>query len=309
MVKVFFSDFWKEFDYKCNFIINHLKNLGIEVKLDPNPDFLFFSSQGREHLKYLNCVKIYFTGENDVPDFNYCDYAISFHHLNFNDRHLRYPLYLLYDDCFTQIKSNKYILPELANRKFCNFVYSNSKLADPFREYFFHELSKYKKIDSGGRYLNNIGGPVANKLDFIQEYKFTIAFENSSMNGYTTEKIIEPMKVNSMPIYWGNPTVDTDFNTDSFIWIKDKSKVKEAIDYIVSLDENEESYLNKLASPWLSEEQSRKNWGADFAHFIQKIVTQTPLQAKRVTDYGYVRLNKKRESSTIKRLFSFFLNK
>ena len=66
-------------------------------------------------------------------------------------------------------------------------------------------------------YLNNVGGPVKNKIDFIMDHKFTIAFENSSYPGYTTEKIFEPMLVNSIPLYWGNPLVDRDFNTKSFL--------------------------------------------------------------------------------------------
>ena len=48
---------------------------------------------------------------------------------------------------------------------------------------------------------------VSNKMDFIKDYKFVISFENSSNPGYTTEKLIEPMLVNSIPIYWGNTEV------------------------------------------------------------------------------------------------------
>lgn len=80
---------------------------------------------------------------------------------------------------------------ELLNRKFCSFVVSNSQFSDPLRKRFFERLCKYKKVDSGGRYLNNIGGPVRDKLAFCRGYKFNIAFENSSVDGYTTEKIME----------------------------------------------------------------------------------------------------------------------
>ena len=54
-------------------------------------------------------------------------------------------------------------------------------------------------------------------MDFIKDYKFVISFENSSYPGYTTQKLIEPMLVNSSPIYWGNKSVGKDFNTKSFI--------------------------------------------------------------------------------------------
>ena len=42
--------------------------------------------------------------------------------------------------------SSKSVSSDLVNRKFCNFVYSNKKNADPIRDKFFFELSKYKKV-------------------------------------------------------------------------------------------------------------------------------------------------------------------
>ena len=78
-------------------------------------------------------------------------------------------------------------------------------------------MSSKEKVDSGGKFLNNVGGPVTDKLSFIKDYKFVISFENSSYPGYTTEKILEPMLVNSIPVYWGNPLVYNDFNYRTYI--------------------------------------------------------------------------------------------
>lgn len=39
--------------------------------------------------------------------------------------------------------------------------------------------------------FNNIGGRVTDKLDFLSNYKFNLAMENVSHDGYCTEKIIE----------------------------------------------------------------------------------------------------------------------
>ena len=66
---------------------------------------------------------------------------------------------------------------------------------------------QYKHIDSGGKYKNNIGAPVADKLAFLSEGKFNIAFENSSANGYTTEKLIEAFAAGTIPLYWGDESV------------------------------------------------------------------------------------------------------
>ena len=150
-------------------------------------------------------------------------------------------------------------------------------------------MSKYKKVDSGGRYLNNIGGPVADKLDFIKEYKFTIAFENSSLSGYTTEKILEPMSVNSLPLYWGNPNVAIDFNPKSFINVNEFSSMGEAIEEIIRIDKNDDLYLTLLNRPWLENPRSLDDWFASLDNFLRNIFDQPKLKAKRCTEYGYVR--------------------
>ena len=59
--------------------------------------------------------------------------------------------------------------------KFCNMVVSNPNCKT--RNDFFKILNKLKRVDSGGRFMNNMGGPIEDKLKFIAEYRFTIAFE------------------------------------------------------------------------------------------------------------------------------------
>jgi hypothetical protein len=245
-------------------------------------------------MKYPKAIKIYFTGENDVPDFNFCDYAIGFHHISFEDRYLRFPLYLLYDE-YKELAKDKIVDDNLAKRKFCNFVYSNANHSDPLREEFFHALSKYKKIDSGGRLLNNIGAPVEDKLQFIKDYKFTIAFENSSVSGYTTEKIMQPMTVRSMPIYWGNENVSKDFNEKSFINISSFDSIDKAIEEIIRLDNDDEAYLTKLSEPWQTDAQRAANHEAELLAFLSNIFEQPKEKAKRTTVYGFVGRQKYRE--------------
>jgi hypothetical protein len=115
---------------------------------------------------------------------------------------------------------------------------------------FFHKLSKYKQVTSGGKILNNVGGRVPDKLEFIRKFKFTIAFENSSYPGYTTEKLIQPMLVHSLPIYWGNPMVVKDFNPKSFINYHDYQDDEAVIEKIIELDRNDDLYLQYCAEPY-----------------------------------------------------------
>lgn len=284
-IRIKFVDFWKNFDPANNFIY-HILSAHYYVNLTDEPEYCFFSVFGYEHLKYNHCVKILYTGENMVPDFNLCDYALGFHFIDFGDRYMRFPLYVR-GNGFNGLKIEKKIDNSLANRKFCNFVYSNNINADPLRDYFFEELSKYKRVDSGGRHKNNIGGPVVDKVSFIKDYKFTISFENSTTLGYTTEKIVQPMQVSSIPIYYGNPKVDRDFNPDSFIWVKDKGQIKDVVSEVIRLDQDKQIYLEKLKEPWFKVKQIQKNWDNDLLKFLENIFEKSIREAKYIPRYGF----------------------
>ena len=147
---------------------------------DINPDFVISDCFNSDFLRY-NCVRILLMGENITPDFNLFDYAVAFDHLEYGDRYLRVPLYAFQNEFSDAM--DKHLRKEedfLRREKFCNFIFSDSALADRMRVDIFNELEKYKRIDSGGALLNNIGYRVKNKMDFMKDYKFSIAFENSS---------------------------------------------------------------------------------------------------------------------------------
>ena len=243
-IKINFSDFWGGFDKTNNYFYNLLKD-EFDIEISDFPDYLFFSIFGNKHLNYT-CKKIFYTGENIAPPLNYCDYSFSFDYLN-DERNYRLPHYLLYDGYY-ELQRPKIIDESLVKRKFCNFVVSNNGCQE--RNSFYTELSKYKKVDSGGRFANNIGGPVDNKVNFQSDYKFSIAFENNAYRpqhpGYTTEKIMEPMTVNSIPIYWGNPEIEKEFNTKSFVNFYDFHSMQDMIDYIIELDKDNGKYLQML---------------------------------------------------------------
>ena len=71
-------------------------NENAEIIIDEeNPDYLIYSCFGKDFLTY-NCIRIFYSGENMVPDFNLCDYGISFFYLEFEDRYIRYPNFMGY---------------------------------------------------------------------------------------------------------------------------------------------------------------------------------------------------------------------
>lgn len=258
------------------------------MELSDTPDYLFFGTFGFEHLNY-DCVKIMFIGENVAPDFNLCDYALGFDYIQFGDRYMRLPLYCTYD-CFASLAQISLPSDEvLLDRKFCSMVVSNNRHASPHRERFFRLLSEYKQVDSGGRLWNNVGGPVADKLEFIAKYKFNIAFENSSVCGYTTEKIMEPMVVNALPIYWGNPLVYKDFNAASFVNVNDFASMEDAVQYIVDLDNDDFQYLNKIKAPKVISDDII-NWENRLLNFLSNIIEKPLEEAKYLSPFGMQKL-------------------
>ena len=227
-LKIKFVDFYDGFIWNGHCLYKYL-NQHFELELSDTPDIIIYSCYGTEFLKY-SCPRIFYTAENIRPDFRFCDFAVSFDYNN-NKNHFRLPLYSVYftNQNLTKKRDVKALLHK--KRGFCSFVVSNSTETEQ-RISFFHELSKYKQVASGGKYANNVGGPVANKRDFIRNYLFNIAFENSSYPGYTTEKIAEPWVEGCIPIYWGDPEITRDINPDCFINMHDFTSFDDAIEYI-----------------------------------------------------------------------------
>jgi len=247
-IKIDFSDFWGGFNKTDNYFYNLLKE-EFDIEISNNPDYLFFSVFGNHHQNY-NCMKIFYTGENVAPPLGYCQYSFSFDYLD-DSRNYRLPHYLLYDGYY-ELERPKIIEESMSRRKFCNFVASNGNCQE--RNTFVSQLSKYKKVDSGGRWMNNIGGPVSDKRKFQSEYKFSVAFENNAYRPgyewYITEKIMEPMTVNSIPIYKGGYKINEDFNTKSFVNCHEFMSLSDVIEHIIELDKNDNKYLEMLNQSW-----------------------------------------------------------
>lgn len=245
-IKINFVDFWHPDTpeaIKANPLYKLLSKR-FDLELSDQPDFLIYAWTGVKHLQY-NCVRIYYTGENFRPDFTTCDYAFSFDY-PVTDKNYRLPLYKLYDEYPLLFNRNNTELAKVS-RKFCNFVYSNTKAQE--RIDFFNQLQNYKPVDSGGKSMNNIGYFVGDKIDFLKQYKFTIAFENSSHPGYTTEKIMHAFIANTIPIYWGNPLAAKDFNPKAFINCHDYENFEAVINKVIEIDNNDELYCAYLLEP------------------------------------------------------------
>jgi len=243
-IRLGFSDFYPAFDF-CDNYFTRLLSKKYEVVVSDQPDFLIYSDYG-EGFRRHSGIRIYFTGENIRPKFTDCDYAFN---CDFSDHpnHMRLPCWRFHAAAAYSLPIRPRNEPEklLATKtRFCNFVFSNKYC--PTRNRFFRLLSKYKRVDAGGRLYNNIGGTIGAgfqaKLKFIQPYKFTIAFENETYPGYTTEKLYDALYVDSLPIYWGNPKVGMEFNRACFLDCRDYGSLNALVQRVIELDQDDRLY-------------------------------------------------------------------
>ena len=251
LIKIKFVDFWYGFAPDDNYFFKLLSTFYL-IELSDEPDFIIYSCFGKEYLKY-SCLRVFYSAERLSADFTGCDFALTFDYSN-DKRHFRFPLYGIYIDqagSIEQLQKQKTREEALiiwkSKTKFCCLVVSNG--APRERINFFHELSNHKPVDSGGNVLNNVGGPVKDKMDFIKDYRFVIAYENKSYPGYTTEKIVEPFLADSIPIYWGNSLVEKDFNKASFLNRHDFASGSDFINQIFAIDNNEDLAVEMLMQP------------------------------------------------------------
>jgi alpha(1,3/1,4) fucosyltransferase len=253
-IKINFADFWPNFNKERNYLVELLKT-HYTIEITDRPDFLIYSVFGTDHKKFT-CTKIFFTGENVRPNFSECDYSFSFDFID-NPKSYRLPLYAWWAPANELIKPLNLDTKKILNEKkrFCNFIYGNPNATK--RIAFMQNLSKYKQVDSAGTFMNNVGRIVTEmeKVEFIKDYKFTIAFENTEYPGYTTEKLVQPMLAYSLPIYCGNPLVGRDFNTKSFLNYSDFASEEELIKKIIEIDQNDDLYLDYLRQPYYHNNQ------------------------------------------------------
>jgi hypothetical protein len=251
-LKLYFTDFWDVWDMHNNYFVDILK-MDFEVEITPNdPDIIIYSWEGKDFLNY-NCIRIYYTPENWLmPKYKECDFSLSFEYWD-DKRNLRVPNYLLYEIHPDQLDKSTLDIQQLIENKkgFCSMVVSNPNTA--MRNDFFRKLSKYKKVDSAGGHLNNMGGRVKDKDAFISGYKFNLCFENAQHAGYTTEKLVEAMKCMTIPLYWGNPLIHFEFNTCSFFNYADYDSEDDMIQDIIEHDRDADKYYQKFIRPWFTD--------------------------------------------------------
>jgi hypothetical protein len=271
-MNISFLDFWqypKAFNPNNNFFIHIISELfeKVQVVHPEDADVIFFSSFGIENGMYKDCKKVFYTGENQRPNFKKCDYSLTFDYDSYGGKNFRLPLWYLYIDWFDvkTYDNPDWLIPESylygeneftqkEKNKFCSIVFGSPVES---RLKAIQSISDYKPVDVFGKINKNYFLPDGEKykLDLVSNYKFSLCYENTVYPGYHTEKLLHGKVAGNIPIYYGGETISNDFNENCFINASNMS-LEQLNEKIKEIDNDDKLYQDILKQPLFTE---RKN--------------------------------------------------
>lgn len=155
-----------------------------------------------------------------------------------------------------------------------SFIYSNKNwnLGHRLRHNFANSLKeKSYQIDYYG---SGPEKPIQFKIEGLKDYRFSIVMENSVLDDYFTEKILDCFLTGTIPLYWGTKNIVNYFDEKGIIFLPNSNEwgfdFDKSLEIISSL--NEEFYLERLDSVI-----KNFNKAQEYVHpekFITKIISQ-----------------------------------
>lgn len=286
-VKINYAGVDETFNKEQNLIYDILKNHGYDVQITKDADYLICSFFDENPYQYCGTpqVRIMYSGENLIPDFNLIDYSICPYPIRFGDRNFQLPACVWPRSHWVALpeKDRNYTMEFVKGKEyFANFI-TGHESEYSIRGDFFKELCKYKRVESPGSYLNNMpNGERVNwlnnsKSDFQRKCKFTLCFESTNHYGFVTEKIMDAFYADTIPVYFGSPTVKEIFNEKAFIYVPDRDSFEEAIAKIMELDQDDKKYLEMLRQPILVDPDYPRKLEEELGNYVCHIFDQ-PLE-------------------------------
>ena len=285
---VVFANMWADFNPAYNFFTLLLNEAGrhltppvhVEGHADSewrsgNPDLVIFGPFGGDWLRYDPSVpRVCYTGENTGP-VDHPSVKLNLGHVMdyMKKDYIRAPHWLLSVNWFGAdadklanprpiplelcVKGPAPALAPAQRNNFAAFVVSNPK--NPVRNLAFDWLNSYKPVDSGGQLYNTIGDQLAaglgggggewKKVKFYQNYRFVMAYENDSNKGYCTEKYLHAKAAGAVPIYWGDPEFQRDFDPAGCIDARKCKTRDELVALVRAVEEDPAEWAKRAAVP------------------------------------------------------------
>lgn len=121
--------------------------------------------------------------------------------------------------------------------KMTSAIFSEKKIT-PGHKIRHQIASKHEsRIDLFGRAYK----PLKNKIEGLRDYRYQVTVENSRLNMYYTEKVMDCFMTGTVPIYWGCPKIGSIFDPNGIITFSDVADIKHILDSI-----SEHDYLSRM---------------------------------------------------------------
>jgi len=285
-VNIFINGFWNGFVERTNgvhfgffehVLSNALKrNIVLTTSIE-NADILlesYFSPSVFNSRQWV--YSIFFSGEASIP---LPEHIGQYSLILGNHPRVSCPLYLTYDYCKPcEYPTDITIVP---SKKICAIISSGGEPTQ-FRNTFIDELMKRGiHVDMGGKHRNNIGYTVPGSYDeqpilqFQSQYRVVLALENTEADHYITEKVINPLRAGTIPVYYGSRLVTNYINPSRFVRI-DASNIDAAVSEIQRLCVDDEYWLQMANQPCFVKTTDE---------FVEEVITSTRA-VLTTTDYG-----------------------
>jgi hypothetical protein len=105
--------------------------------------------------------------------------------------------------------------------KLCSYITSFKQ----FTSGHIKRMELFEKLKNNPKYQDHIFGRdyryLPDKIDGLKDYMFSIVIENSIYPKYYTEKITDCFATGTVPIYYGDRSIEEDFDSRGIIFIDD----------------------------------------------------------------------------------------
>lgn len=263
MITLSYVNFWKDptnDNYFTQFINKNIDNVQI-VNYNNNPDILIASVFGGINIVQNSKAKckIFYYGENldryspynnEKLLLDTFDLVVGFKYTNLEKKQIRFPLWLMYYK-FYNYKPEHNIIDYIENKY-------KKNIKKEYKTVFTTLIARH---DRGGqrtkiyneivnnnygivmcpsnlkKNTNSIGSTTEDKVNYISKSIYNICPENSTFEGYFTEKIIQAFEGGTIPFYWAIDLPEKGLiNENKYCFcdidnpIKLKENIKNAID-------------------------------------------------------------------------------
>jgi hypothetical protein len=199
-------------------------------------------------------ISIFFSGEGTVPLPSHIQEYSCVLGAQKVGRFVSCPLFLAY--CYSKPATYPATITTVPTKPLCSIISSPTNRTITTARIQLIEFLKQASvpIHFGGSYQNNIGYKVPGQyyqqpiIDFQKQYRLVCAFENCCLDDYITEKVINPLRAGTVPLYLGSNKIDSYINEDRIVRV-DPHNFGACLDEVRRLLTDDAYWLEKVNRP------------------------------------------------------------